>query len=283
MSANPIAEAFEAFNETHQNLVQVLEVGRLLDDRGRRSLSILGWDIRDCVGLLVRLHRLAYEDLAEEHAELNANRPPLPPPEVLATWSDEEFGEWVEKSVAARPPGWQQRFLERAARRETGTHPMHDLIITYKNCLVLIRAYQDGLARLLRFALEGVDASRTTMTKLLKKEPPTAVAARLAESLPNYAEWFWDWRNLRNRVKDGAETSMVGIGTELGASFLRVPAPKGQEGMVVYKTIFLGEVDEALRQSAAVAGLAIELLRERLDVSRGSVVPDDQATSASSA
>jgi hypothetical protein len=89
----------------------------------------------------------------------------------------------------------------------------------------------------------------------------TAVGGLLAEAIPCYEKWFWGWRDLRNRVKEGLAASMVGMGRDVGASFTGVPVPKGQEGVVAYKTIFLGEVREALMKSSAVAEIAIERLR----------------------
>jgi hypothetical protein len=75
----------------------------------------------------------------------------------------------------------------------------------FKSVHIWLRAYQDAVCGVL-LSMRGEAVGRhTSMGDRLKPGKP--IGTYLAEHLPEYAEWFSEWRDRRNDMKVGARRS----------------------------------------------------------------------------
>jgi hypothetical protein len=264
------AAAFDEFRRSHDKLGHGLALGHLMGEWARREVGALGADIRDCVALLEEIHDRTIVEFAQDARERDA-RSPLPSPQVLVSMSSEDWDAWFRQHP---PPPIDATVARSFAEIESGRRPGARLAIAYKFAIVLVRAYQDALARVLRTVTDGVSV-QARMTKELKPSKP--IGALIAASLPEYEPWYTDWVKLRNQVKYGASVGISQIGLDIGISFTGFPAPEGAaRGLTSDRTIFLRDVAHALRQSSAVARLAVGELAKLLDDdARGALAAGD--------
>jgi hypothetical protein len=80
--------------------------------------------------------------------------------------------------------------------------PQRRFITAFKSVFFFVRAYQDAVCALL-FVLSGKRAGRyTSMAKALEKGKP--VRQLLDDELAGYGDWFYRWRDDRDKIKRGA-------------------------------------------------------------------------------
>src|SRR5215208_4177984 len=101
-----------------------------------------------------------------------------------------------------------------------------DLQVSYKALYFLLRAYQDRLYTVAaRLAAPGEKAGQSMATAFKSRANP--VRLFLDQSVPEYVAWFPDWREQRNRVKDGVSFSIAGPEDDLGIRFDEFTAQGG--------------------------------------------------------
>jgi hypothetical protein len=101
-----------------------------------------------------------------------------------------------------------------------GSYPASSrrLRVAFKSVYFFVRAYQDALYRAALFVVDGeVAGGGARMARALR--PDSSVGAYLQSAAPGYLTWFAEWRDQRNRVKDGVNFSTFIQGNDLGISF----------------------------------------------------------------
>jgi hypothetical protein len=106
----------------------------------------------------------------------------------------------------------------RAARRldEFVRNPEEGMIVfpesrrvetAFKSVHMWLRAYQDAVCGVLLATRGDAVGRHTSMSDRIKPGKP--IGSYLAEHLPEYAEWFNEWRDRRNEMKLGASFQTV--------------------------------------------------------------------------
>jgi hypothetical protein len=148
----------------------------------------------------------------------------------------------------------------------------------YEAIFLFVRSYQDSLCRALLRSAGQEWGLKTSMVDAVKIEtvPDTGEPASikrkkdigtfrtthpasklLIPKVPGYADWFAQWRFLRNRMKTGSATTGFGQGDDLGIIVSEV-RPTGSTFSDTTKAITLATVAEALELSASVAEIAAQ-------------------------
>jgi hypothetical protein len=136
------------------------------------------------------------------------------------------------------------------------------LIMAYKALYYFIRAYQDRLYAVLAILLEPDAPSGRSMNAAFKNSQNPA--RRLLDThLPEYVEWFPNWRDQRNKVKDGISFSTAGPAPQTGLTSLGIRfnefSRDGGVSVDCSEAVQLADVTRALRLSAALAAIAAAL------------------------
>jgi hypothetical protein len=114
-----------------------------------------------------------------------------------------------------------------------------------------MRAHQDSLCALVFLVQRPKQAAAGDypMTKHLKQDG-RLVQTFIRAEVPGYEDWYWRWRDARNRIKRGVNFGMSGNRQELGISFATF-IPEGGGVMVDHRDdVRLTELIEALDMSA---------------------------------
>jgi len=137
------------------------------------------------------------------------------------------------------------------------------LIVSYKALFYFVRAYQDALYKVM-LEIEGQSPGYGSMATA-SQNPRNKVAEILNIYLPEYKQWFINWKKKRDDVKLGANFSISGPEEILGISFVTVNEDSG--GIVIdcseSKAVRISDIVEAINFSAKLATVASQRAKER--------------------
>ncbi|MFC2028082.1 hypothetical protein ACFLU3_05295 [Chloroflexota bacterium] len=140
-------------------------------------------------------------------------------------------------------------------------NPDQRLKIVYKAMFYFVRAYQDAIyGIILEFNGKKAGSYSSMHKKLTKQTSPVYIT--IMDKFPEYREWFYRWRDKRDRIKLGVGLSMAGPGADVGITFERV-SEKG--GIIVdcQDNIRLSDVTEAIRMSILLAETVLKNCKEK--------------------
>jgi hypothetical protein len=132
--------------------------------------------------------------------------------------------------------------------------PQRQFITAFKSVFFFVRAYQDAVCGFLFVLLQGKKAGvAKSMADALKKESKP-IRELLDQELPDYAEWFWQWKESRDKIKRGADFALFfDAEDEVSISFEYAE----EEGFHTdEERIGLQAVVEGLEMSAGVTAVA---------------------------
>jgi len=110
-----------------------------------------------------------------------------------------------------------RRFARRLEGRVDERYDASDRgLACYKAMFYFVRAYQDAVARAFRLVYGQDWGKFTSMHDILKNkdQPP---GSELVSKLPQYADWFYEFRNKRNEIKLGVS---LAVGPDLSIIFV---------------------------------------------------------------
>jgi hypothetical protein len=203
-------------------------------------------DILDAVVLLVEAHAAAQEAQDEETRRVLATMPVrIPPPESQA-WTLEELAAWQAEQPQPTPGQWEE--LMRLMEGDVTSERYAKVKVAYKAMMFFIRAHQDALYRTFLEARGERAGVSSSMASALTPGKPLAQV--LAADVPGFADWFFRWRALRNRVKDGVSFAFTGLGG-FGLLFQSVTDEGGVTNDLAQTPLSLSDIVEAVAMSAA--------------------------------
>lgn len=124
-----------------------------------------------------------------------------------------------------------------------------------------ISAYQDALCGVL-LILKGEKAGRyTSMYKTLRKEN-NPVRIIIVKTITEYIDWFYRWRDKRNKIKKGINLGLVGPSFDVGISFSYVYEKNNALVCDIKDAIRLSDIVQALRMSISLANTAWAISKE---------------------
>jgi hypothetical protein len=135
---------------------------------------------------------------------------------------------------------------------EQGDLPSHHLMVMYKTAILMIRAYQDSLCRVLLISLGLRAGGYTSMSKALKNER-NLVRLLIQREVPEYPDWFSRWRELRNRVKSGAPLGLTAMRGDVGVVFSHMEGASLSIDLSGTNIVSLADVADGLAMSSALA------------------------------
>jgi hypothetical protein len=203
-------------------------------------------DILDAVVLLTEAHTAAESAQDEETRRMFEAMPVRIPPPDSQTWTLEELSGWQATQPQPTTAQWEE--VMRLMQGEVTSEPYAKVKVAYKAMLFFTRAHQDALYRaFLEARGEQAGVSSSMASALMTGKPLGQV---LAEDVPGYAEWFFRWRDRRNRVKDGVSFAFTGLGG-LGLLFQSVTDEGGVTNDLAQTPLSLPDIVEAVAMSAA--------------------------------
>jgi hypothetical protein len=169
--------------------------------------------------------------------------------------------------LARKPPSGEDLEADAETTRRARAATVK-LGAAYKAAFYLVRAYQDTVYRMI-LNLQKRDwwGPNASMQRAITNEKKVGVLLR--DRLPEYLEWFVEWREKRNRIKDGVVDSWTGPETDLGLVFSELlMKADGTTAVVVDggKAIRLGDVVRAVEFSARLTALLKPVVAERMAV-----------------
>ena len=146
--------------------------------------------------------------------------------------------------------------LVRVGAGGVGDPQAERLAVAFKSVFFYIRACQDDLYGLLLLALTGSRHGQPSMNRAVKN-PLNPVAVLLSSELPGYLDWFANWRDQRNNIKNGCNFGIVGPNVDLGIVFSQVTAPNASHiSFQGGRVIKLAHIAQALDYSGHLTRLA---------------------------
>ena len=125
-----------------------------------------------------------------------------------------------------------------------------EFTVAFKSLFLFMRAHQDSLCALV-LLVQRPRATATgeySMTRHLKQDG-RLVQMFIRTEVPGYEDWYWRWREARNKIKRGVNFGMSGNWQELGISFATF-IPEGGGVMVDHSAVVrLTDLIEALDMS----------------------------------
>jgi hypothetical protein len=154
-------------------------------------------------------------------------------------------------------PAWMEALGDRGTKEA-----LWKLGAAYKTVFYFVRAYQDTLYRMV-LNLQKQPWGKQSMSRALRPDNP--VGKLLGERLPEYLPWFEDWRDKRNKIKDGVTAGWAGPQTDPGLVFVEVIVTPGTYAtrLDARTAIRLSDVAAAIEMSAQLTGLVHRLVKER--------------------
>jgi hypothetical protein len=149
--------------------------------------------------------------------------------------------------------------------------PFRKLSAATKAFFFFIRAYQDALYRMALQVIAASESGRySAMTKAFSIDQKTGsgtfnsnpVAKHLENAFPEYCDWFVNFRNKRNLIKNGIGTGYSGPDDKLGV-VLALPDGKGGAVVDCSLGITISDWALALRMSARLGNIILAEARKR--------------------
>jgi len=128
----------------------------------------------------------------------------------------------------------------------------NELATVYKALFYFVRAYQDTLYGTL-LVLNGQSAGPFTSMQSCMGKKENKYRNKINLVIPEYIDWFLQWREKRNRIKSGVSCSFTGPADQLGVIFNIV---KGKENAIVSdlkSAVRLEDAVEAIKMSYELA------------------------------
>jgi hypothetical protein len=215
-SLTDLEAALKPFGAARQSLDENLQRAPVWQSV-RHRLGSLAQDLVDTCDWLVDAHTVAATAMDQSTALLSTiPMPPIPPDEMLAPGGPPEaVFEWFR----AQPVDVDQlrRDLELSqAATELTRRPNARLGVVYKTVFFVVRALQDALYASYLEASGGRAGQYSSIKRGLEDGKPLRELLKARGS--DYPDWFADWRDKRNRVKDGVNFGTTGV-PELGVTF----------------------------------------------------------------
>jgi len=132
----------------------------------------------------------------------------------------------------------------------------------FKATCYFLRALQDALYGVLLETAGGRAGGYSSMADAAKDSNP--VHALLVQALPDYLEWFLDFRNIRNRMKEGVSTAFTCRITpgppRVSVDVHRVNDQKRE--VTTWRSLSLDWIDECVKHSVELARCAERVYSE---------------------
>jgi hypothetical protein len=138
------------------------------------------------------------------------------------------------------------------------------MVVAFKGVFFYLRALQDDLYGLLQLLLTGYRKGAPSMAAIGNEMNPVAIWLR--DQLPDYRQWFLEYRGQRNDIKEGSGFAIVGPNNDLGVTFANAHGHGGTHvSFAPGRVVKLGHIARALDMSRALVELAIAEATRRLD------------------
>ncbi len=161
---------------------------------------------------------------------------------------------WREEETATRTV----LILKIQGRREDNEDARR-LFALAKAFFLFVRAYHDALYGVIFELITGQPAGDRRMQKAAQREG-NPVGRVIREQMPEYFDWFEQYRAQRNSIKNGVGFSTVGPTEDLGIAFTDFTAPGGVRVSLHEKNVVrVSDLDAALKVSTALTRLAASL------------------------
>ncbi len=224
------------------------------DQTLRAHAALTAYDVYSCCNTLRAAYLAMHDELRTRLADFNRNFADWPQGDNVSESEYEAFwARHVERLDAERntPEYWAraQRDKEKFLASARGEGPSAAAGVAIKALLLFLRAHQDSLCALifLAHAPRGTANGEYSMARHLSDH--RLVHSFLERELPVYEEWFWRWREFRNRVKRGVSFGSAGSWEAVSITFSTIiPESGGTAGG--QETVGLVEMIEALDISA---------------------------------
>lgn len=183
---------------------------------------------------------------------------------MIADLHESVVAEWRAKEQQAGG-----RLVVFAPLGSLANEPVGRFIVLVKALFVFLRAYQDAMYALMFEMIEGKPTRHRRMQEAASK-PMNPVGRVLRRQLSGYLDWFADWRELRNEVKEGVNFSLLGPPDDIAITFTSTTDAGGYVIFDVDRPVVrLSHLASALDVSAALTRLATSLASSQSDLPGG--------------
>jgi hypothetical protein len=251
VAQNSFAAAISGFVTARQGLVSTLTSVGYSNEYLLQRVNVVGSDVENGAELLETMHDQALAAFAKSRAE-DQNDP------VLQVMLDPKYIEGSDEALieALRVASEQaavEPFEARMERFRSRAKPTRRLAVAYKAFFIFVRAYQDAIYCMLNERPGG------SMNRVVKNGNPIRIY--LEGQLPSYLIWFPDFRDLRNKIKDGLGAGISGVTSpiESGALGLNV----GATPSVIYGVYHLNDAATALEFSSQITNVTREWVQSK--------------------